>query len=195
MRQQILFFFIFFATLVAHGQHGTDYVILRPGDKLSKPDTIFGDIVFPQNGVLINATIQTTNGRKKYSPNKVIGFKYGNRYFASVPYTTGHVFAERLINGKIELCYYTTEIQNTAYPGGLSGDVMAYIGISLTSYYYIKSNKTQEYISVPHSKKKLVKNIAFIFEDNEKVLKQIQSKEFEIDQLPELIRKYNISNN
>jgi Na+/phosphate symporter len=72
---------------------------------------------------------------------------------------------------------------------------MAYIGISLTSYYYIKSNKTQEYISVPHSKKKLVKNIAFIFEDNEKVLKQIQSKEFEIDQLPELIRKYNISNN
>ena len=191
MRKQILLLFIIFATIVARGQHGTDFVILRPDEELSKPDTIYGDIIFPKNGVLINARILTTDGKKKYSPNKVIGFKYGERYFASVPYTTGHVFAERIINGKIELCYYSTEIQNATYAGGLSGAILADVGISLTSYFYIKSDKTKDYISVPHSKKKLIEKLALIFEDNESIYKQIKSNHFETKQLPELVRKYN----
>ena len=193
MKRRILLFLFILTTLIASAQQGNDFILLRPVDNLSKPDTIFGEIVFPKNGVLINATIITTEGKKRYSPNKVVGFKFGDRYFASVPYTTGHVFAERQIKGKIELYYYSTEIQNTVYPGGLTGNAMAYVGISLTSYYYIKSDKTQDYISVPHSKNKLVKKIAFIFEDNENLYKQIQSEEFEPNQLPELIRKYNES--
>jgi len=191
MKKTILLVYITFATVAAYGQQGSDFVILRPTENSLKPDTVYGDIIFPKNGVLINASIQTADCKKKYSPNKVIGFKYGDRYFASVPYTTGRVFAERVINGEIELCYYSTEIQNTTYAGGLTGAVLADIGISLTSFFYIKSDKTKDYMSVPHSKKKLIEKLAFIFEDNESIYKQIQSNDFKINQLPELVRKYN----
>ncbi len=191
MIRQILFLLLISTTSLAFGQQGTDFVILRPTNDAAKPDTVFGQIIFPKNGVVTFAKILTTNGKKKFHPNKAIGFKYGDRYFASVPYTNGHVYAERLINGPIELCYYSTEIQNTKYQGGAAGGLLGGTAISLTSFYYVKSNKSQDYMSVPHSKKKLIEKIGFIFEDNDSVYKQLVDEDFKTWQIPELVRKYN----
>ncbi len=191
MKRQILLLLLILVTSFVFGQQETDYVILRPTKDSAKIDTVFGQIIFPKNGVVISAKILTTNGKKKFHPNKAIGFKYGDRYFASVPYTNGHVYAERLINGPIELCYYTTEIPNTKHPGGAVGGLLGGTAISLTSFYYVKSDKTQDYMSVPHSKKKIIEKIGFIFEDNETVYKKIMNEDFKTWQLPELVRKYN----
>ncbi|MGB9831866.1 MAG: hypothetical protein ACPLSP_07330, partial [Fervidicoccus fontis] len=86
-----------------------DYVILRPQNNSVKIDTIFGEIIFPKNGVITKAKIIVNNEKMKYAPNKVIGFKSGERYFASVPYNShGNVFAERVEDGKMDLYYYDT---------------------------------------------------------------------------------------
>lgn len=165
-----------------------DFVILRDSKGL-KSDTVYGEIIFSKNGIVSRAKIMTTEGKKKYSPNKAYGFKYGERYFASVPYTNGRVFAERFINGPIELCYYSSDPKT--YSGGLVGALMTAGAVSLTSFYYVKSDQTDDFIRVPNSKKKLIERIAYLFEDNQEIYDKIILGEFKHWELPKIIEDYN----
>ena len=184
MKNRTIILLLIFIPSILWGQN-RDYIILKHSEILQS-DTVFGEIIFPKNGIITKAKISTTEGIEKYSPNKVIGFKYGERYFASVPYNShGNVFAERVANGKIDLCYYDTYSKD--YTGGLTGAAAA----ELTSYYFIKSKKDDSYMKVPHSREKARDEIAVFFKDNEKIYNQVLSEEFRVWKLPDIVKEYN----
>ena len=184
MKNRIIILLLFIAPTILWGQN-QDYILLKPIET-SQVDTVFGEIIFPKNGIIIKAKILTSEGKKKYHPNKVIGFKYGDKYFASVPYNSkGNVFAERIVNGEIDLCYYDTYSKNNT--GGLTGAAAA----GLTSFYFIKSQNSKDYIRVPHSREKTRNEIAVLFKDNEKIYNQVLSEEFRVWKLPEIVKEYN----
>lgn len=184
-KQIVILSLILWSSIFSWGQN-QDYVILKSTES-SKIDTVFGEIIFPKNGIIIKAKILTPDGIKKYSPNNVIGFRYGEKYFASVPYNSrGNVFAERIIHGKIDLCYYDTTNPN-GYNGGLAGVAAT----ALTSYYFIKSALTDNYLKVPHSREKAKEEISALFKDNEKISNQISSEEFRVWELPKIVKQYN----
>ncbi|NOY95918.1 MAG: hypothetical protein GXO81_06000 [Chlorobi bacterium] len=184
MKKQITILILILNSTILLGQN-KDYIILRQTET-TKIDTIYGEIVFPKNGVITKVKIISNNEKMKYHPNKVIGFKYGERYFSSVPYNLrGNVFAERIVNGKIDLCYYDTNTNR--YNGGLAGAAAT----SLTSYYFIKSNTTEKYLRVPHSREKAREEISALFKNNEKIYSQILSDEFRVWKLPEIVKEYN----
>ena len=186
MKKQIIILLLIFKSSIFSWGQNQDYVILKSTES-SKIDTVFGEIIFPKNGIIINAKILTPDGIKKYSPNNVIGFKYSEKYFASVPYNSrGNVFAERIIDGKIDLCYYDTTNPN-GYSGGLAGATATV----LTSYYFIKSDSTDNYLKVPHSREKAKEEISALFKNSEKLYNQILSEEFRVWKLPEIVKQYN----
>ena len=122
----------------------------------------------------------------KFTPNKVIGFKSGERYFESVPYNSrGNVFAERVENGKMVLCYYDSNFNG--YNGGLVGAAEA----SLTSYYFIKLDTMVNYLRVPHLREKARDEISVLFKDNEKIYNKVLSEDFRVWKLPEIVKEYN----
>lgn len=186
MKKQIIILLIIFKfTIFSWGQN-QDYVILKPSES-SKIDTVFGEIQFPKNGIIVKAKILTADGIKKYSPDNVIEFKYGEKYFASVPYNSkGNVFAERIIDGRIDLCYY-----DTSNPNGYGGGAAQATAAALTSYYFIKSDSTDNYLKVPHSREKAKEEISPLFKGSEKIYNQILSEEFRVWKLPEIVKEYN----
>lgn len=185
MKRQLIVLLLIVYSSVAFGQNDSDYVILRPTNTSNKTDTVFGNITIPKNGMVINVKIKTAEGKRKYHPDEAIGFLCGDKYFASVPYNSrGHVFAERIVKGKVDLCHYSSTPKN--YNGGLMGVAVT----GLTSFYFIKSDTTDEYIRVPHSKQKMVEEIASLFKDNEKVYHQITSEDFRTWDLTELVKQY-----
>ncbi len=178
----ILILIINFSMLLGQNK---DYVILNQS-VATTVDTIYGEIIFPNSGVITKVKIISNNEKMKYYPNDVIGFTYGERYFASVPYNSRqNVFAERIANGKIKLFYYDSS------PKGNGGGLAGATATSLTSYYFIKKNTTENYLKVPHSREKAKKKIAVIFKDNEKIYKKILSEEFRVWKLPEIVKEYN----
>lgn len=178
---------LIFNTTILFGQNTKkDYVVLRPQNNSSKIDTIFGEIILPKNGVITKAKIIVKNEKMKYSPNKAIEFKYKEKYFASVPYNShGNVFAERIANGKIDLCYYDSN-PNGSY-GGLAGATTTF----LTSYYFIKLDTMENYLRIPHSREKARDEISVLFKDNERIYNQILSEDFRIWKLPDIVKEYN----
>ena len=184
MKKQITILILIINSSILFGQN-KDYIILSQTET-TKIDTIYGDIIFPKNGIITKAKIISNNEKMKYHPDKIIGFKYGERYFTSVPYNSrGNVFAERIVNGKIELCYYDTNPKG--YNGGLSGATAT----SLTSCYFIKDNLIENYLRVPHSREKAKREISVLFKDNEKIYSKILSEEFRVWKLPEIVKEYN----
>ena len=186
MKKQFLLLLIILNSSILFSQNVNDYVILKPENNSNKIDTIFGEIIFPQNGVITKVKIIVNNEKQKYHPNNVIQFKFEERYFVSVPYNSkGNVFAERIVDGKMKLCYYDTN--SNGYNGGLVGVAAT----SLTSYYFIKSDMIEDYLRVPHSREKAREKISSLFKSNEKISEQILSDEFRIWKLPELVKEYN----
>jgi hypothetical protein len=187
MRKEFLILLLIFNSSILFGQNTPkDYVVLRPQNNLSKIDTIFGEIIFPKNGVITKAKIIVNNEKMKYPPNKVIEFKYGEKYFASVPYNShGNVFAERVANGKIDLCYYDSN------PNGYNGGLAGATATSLTSYYFIKLDTMKNYLRVPHSREKARDEISVLFKDNEKIYNKVLSEDFRVWKLPEIVKEYN----
>ncbi|WP_321285362.1 hypothetical protein [uncultured Sunxiuqinia sp.] len=187
MRKHFLILLLIFNSLILFGQDiKKDYVVLRPQNNSSKIDTIFGEIIFPKNGIITKAKIIVNNEKMKYAPNKVIGFKSGERYFASVPYNShGNVFAERVANGKMNLCYYDTN------PNGYNGGLAGATATSLTSYYFIKLDTMENYLRVPHSREKARDEISILFKDNERIYNQILSEDFRVWKLPDIVKEYN----
>ncbi len=187
MTNRLIAFLLILNASIIWGQN-KDYVILN-STNASKADTVFGDILFPKNGIIAKVKIMTPDGKKKYCPNDVIGFKYGDRYFASVPFNSkNNTFAEKKVDGKIDLYYYNSG--PNAGGGGITGATATY----LTSYYYIKPDTSGVYIKVPHSREKAKNKIAELFKDNEEIYNQILSNEFRIWKLPEIVKKYNREN-
>jgi hypothetical protein len=159
---------------------------LRPQNNLSKIDTIFGEIIFPKNGVITKAKIIVNNEKMKYPPNEVIGFKYEEKYFASVPYNSHeNVFAEGVVDGKMDLFYYDTN------PNGYNGGLAGATATSLTSYYFIKLDTMENYLRVPHSREKARDEISILFKDNERIYNQILSEDFRVWKLPDIVKEYN----
>jgi len=187
MRKHFLILLLIFNSLILFGQDiKKDYVVLRPQNNSSKIDTIFGEIIFPKNGIITKAKIIVNNEKMKYAPNKVIRFKSGERYFASVPYNShGNVFAERVANGKMNLCYYDTN------PSGYYGGLVGATATSLTSYYFIKLDTMENYLRVPHSREKARDEISILFKDNERIYNQILSEDFRVWKLPDIVKEYN----
>lgn len=162
-----------------------DFVIVKP-TATTQTDTIFGEIIFPKNGLITKVKIQTNNEKLKFPPNKALAFKYGERYFASVPYNSRYnVFAERIKKGKIELYYYDSNPQS--HNSGVAGVAAT----SLTSFFYIKLASTTDFIKVPHSRKKAATEISELFTDKPEIHNQIRSEDFRIWKLPEIVQKYN----
>ncbi|NPA37349.1 MAG: hypothetical protein GXO47_10925 [Chlorobi bacterium] len=183
MTKQIVFFILIITSSMLYSQN-KDYVILRQTET-TMSDTITGEIVFPKNGIITKVKITSNNELKKYTPDKAIGFKYGERYFASVPYNQRtKVFAERVVNGKIELYFYDSSPKGSY--GGLAGAVSS----SLTSYYFIKKSNN-DFIKVPHSREKAQNEIADLFSDNEKIHNTVLSDKFRVWKLPEIVTEYN----
>ena len=195
---------IFILTTVVFSQRMTDYVILKPKDKLIKPDTIFGQIDLPKNGIILKAKIKTSSGKKKYKIKEVIGFKAGDLYFASLPYSNGYVFAPRLIKGKIDLYFYCTGNGGYTYiynTGNMYVDLISSIianatkaaMVNITSYFYIYDYKTNEYYKIPHSENKFKEVIADIFKENPEVYRKIINGDYKPNQIPEIVELYNNS--
>ncbi len=187
MRKQYLILLLIFNSLILFGQNiKKDYVLLRPQNNSSKIDTIFGEIIFPKKGIITKAKIIVNNEKMKYAPNKLIGFKFGERYFASVPYNSHeNVFAERISNGKMDLCYYDTN------PNGYNGGLIGATTTSLTSFYFIKLDTMENYLKVPHSRESARDEISFLFKDNETIYNQVLSEDFRVWKLPEIVKEYN----
>lgn len=184
-KQIIILLLIFKCSIFSWGQN-QDYVVVK-STELSKIDTVFGEIQFPKNGIILKAKILTADGIKKYSPDNVVGFKYGETFFASVPYNSrGNVFAERIIDGKIDLCYY-----DTSNPNGYGGGAAQATAAALTSYYFIKSDSTDNYLKVPHSREKAKEEISVLFKGSEKIYNHVLSEEFRVWKLPEIVKEYN----
>lgn len=101
MGKQLLVLLLIFNSSILFSQDiKKDYVILRPQGNTTRIDTIYGEVILPKNEIITNAKIIVNNEKMKYAPEKVIGFKYGERFFASVPYNShGNVFAERVEKG------------------------------------------------------------------------------------------------
>ncbi len=184
MKKLLIILLLAVFSSVLYGQ-GQDYVILKSAGTL-KPDTVFGQVIIPENGIISKAKILTADGKEKYHPNIVIGFKCKDKYFASVPYNSaGNVFAERIVSGKIDLCYYDTNPKG--YNNGLAGVAAA----SLTSYYFIKPNTKNTYLRVPHSREKAREEISLLFKDNFEITHSVLSEDFRVWKLPEIVKQYN----
>ncbi len=190
MRKHFFLVFIF-CSILSYGQDNRDFVVLKSSDKNSLPDTVFGNILIPQNGIYINAKIETPEGIKRFSPNKVICFKAGKKYFASVPFGNGKVFAMRQIEGPIELYYYSTDSPNDNR--GLLEQSLHEGLVSLTSRYYLKSDSISDMIVVPSSSKKFIQNISTIFKDNEDIYDKIVKGFFTSKDIYSLVNLYNSS--
>ncbi len=191
MKRQTILYLLFLIPYIVCGQIKDDYLILKPDKGTIKPDTIWGDIILPQNGVIVKIKLMTSDGIEKYKIKKTLEFQADGKYFASVPYNTGFVIAKRLVEGSIDLYFYDTRINNYEYSGGVVGEAMASTMIGMTSFYYIKINKTDGFIKVPHSKNKIIENIAFVFKDNLDIYNKIQNADFEPWEIPVLVEKFN----
>ena len=189
MKKKIIIIILILNSTLLLGQP-KDYVILRQTET-TKIDTIYGEIAFPKNRQITKIKILSNNKKHKYQPKESIGFKYGERYFASVPYNSkNNVFAERIINGEISLYYYDTnpnEYSGVGLVSGLAGEIAK----SITSYFFIKPNTTGGYLRVSHSRKKAREEISFLFKSNEKIYNQILSENFRVWKLPEIVKEFN----
>jgi len=195
MKNQIILLFLILTTSFVFGQQADGYVITRRTNNLTELDSVFGQITFPSNGILSSIKIKTINGKKKFKPNNIIGFKAGETYFSSIPYGGNNVFAERLINGPIELYYYTTKLDYRAFGGGLVGGLYAMTVNSVSSRFFVKSIKTNGYLLVPRSSKKVIDEIAFIFEDNKEIYDSFKTVNYKTEEIIEFVKKYNESIN
>lgn len=192
MIKKTLFYFLLLVPFMVCGQIEDDFLVLSPDKGKTKQDTIWGEIILPENGVIVKVKIMTPDGLKKFKVKNTLEFRADGRYFARVPYNTGFVIAERLIEGAIDLYLYDTRIKNYNYSGGVIGEVMAGAMIGMTSFYYLKPNQTNEFIKVPHSKKKIIENLASLFRNNEELYNKIKHGDFEPRQFPLFVKKFNI---
>lgn len=191
MKKETILYLLLLIPFAVCGQVENDYLILRPDKETTKQDTIWGDIILPENGVIVKVKIMTPNGLEKFKIKKTCEFHANGKYFARVPYSTGFVIAERLLKGTIDLYFYDTRIKNYNYSGGVIGGAMASTMIGMTSFYYLKRNKTDNFIKVPHSKKKIIDDLAYIFKDNENIYNKIKNGDFEPWQVPSFVEKFN----
>ncbi len=191
MKKETILFLLLLISFGVYGQSEKDYLILRQDKESIKQDTIWGDIILPENGVIIKVKIMTSNGLEKFKVKKTYEFRADGKYFARVPYNTGFVIAQRLINGAIDLYLYDTRIKNYNYSGGVIGEAMASTMIGMTSFYYINWSKTDDFIKVPHSKNKIIDKIAYIFKGNEDIYNKIKNRDFKPSQIPLFVEKFN----
>jgi hypothetical protein len=200
----VLITIVTFLTSLLYGQNSSDYVILRHEYESAKPDTIFGKIGLPENGIILKVKIQTNNGKEKYKIKETIGFRAGEVYFASLKYNKGYVFAPRLIEGEIDLYFYYSGTGGYTYlfsGDNLKADLisnsigLAYeaVAVSMTSYYYIYDSKTDNYYRVPHSSKKFLEQISDIFKDNTDIYNKILNGTYKPHQIAEIVELYNNS--
>ena len=203
MRLILITIAIIFSNLL-FGQQTIDYVILKPENDSVKPDTIYGKIDLPKNGILLNVKIQTDKGKKKYKIKETTGFVSDGVYFASLVYNKGYVFAPRLIEGPIDLYFYYSGTGGYTYlftVGNFRADLMrnaigaAYqaVAVSMTSYYYIHDSKTDKYYRVPHSGNKFQEQLSEIFKDNTEIYNKILNGDYKPNQIAEIVELYNKS--
>jgi hypothetical protein len=193
----------FYSTLL-YGQQSGDYVILRSENSYLKPDTIFGKIDLPKNGILLNVKILTEKGKEKYKIKETIGFQSGEVYFASLKYNKGYVFAPRLIEGTIDLFFYYTGtggytffIRFNNFKADLIvnaiGAAFQAIAVNMTSCYYIHDSKTDRYLRIPHSENTFKEQVSEIFRDNTEIYNKIISGYYKPNQIAEIVELYNSS--
>jgi hypothetical protein len=191
MKRETILIILLLISFGVYGQSEKDYLLLRQDKGIIKQDTIWGDIILPENGVILNVKITTSNGLEKFKIKETYEFRADGKYFARVPYNTGFVIAQRLVAGAIDLYLYDTRIRNYEYSGGVIGEAMASTMIGMTSFYYIKRDKIDDFIKVPHSKNNIIDKLAYIFEGNEEIYNKIKSGDFEPEQIPSLVEKFN----
>ncbi len=93
-------------SILTLAQSPIDYVILRPKSDSLKPDTVYGVVELPKNGVFWNVKINTDSGQKKFKTSEVIALQADSLYFGSIPYGTSYAIVPRLLKGKLELYFY-----------------------------------------------------------------------------------------
>lgn len=182
-------------------QQENQYVLLRPETKSEVPDTIYGRVNIPDNGVFWNVKITTSSGEMKFKTKEVLGIKVQNLYFASIPYGKSYAIVPRIVTGKLDLYYYYTGSDRLKYIDADNVDQLGYTGIiavdlsqiiwSKTSNFYLDNHMTEEFYKVPHANTEFKEQTAELFSDNPEVYNKIKSGTLGAKDMIEIVRLYN----
>ncbi len=193
MKGSILILLFLFTIPYLNAQN--DFIIPMAENHFDQGDTIFGTIKIPKNGFGGVVRIKTTSGKRKtFYPRQIFCFKASDIFVASIPYLDDKVFAQRIIQGNLELYYYNPGF--IIYGLGGVGFSLGAISTASHTHFFIKKDSTSnKYMMVPHSTRKIRMELADFFKSNEKCYTFLKSSDFSEEKIPELIDLYNTSTN
>jgi len=190
MKFRLLLLLMLYA-FFTNGQNSKDYIILKNQTDSITTDTLFGKIEDPGSGFSLKIKINTSDGIKKIKIKDASEFVVDDKFYGCFQYKKSYVHAIRLIKGDISLFFYYSGREG--YYSGLIENVLQDIAADMTSYYYLKDNRTNRTIMVPHSKEKFKEQVADIFKDNDDLYEKIISGDFKPSQIAEIVTTYNDS--
>lgn len=197
-------FFICLAICVCSNvfaQQKNQYVILRPLTKSEVPDTIYGRVNIPKNGVFWKVRITTSSGEMKFKTKEVLGIQVQNLYFASIPYGKSYAIVPRIVTGTLDLYYYYTGSNRLKYIDADNVDQVGYTGIiavdlsqiiwNRTSNFYLDNHISEEFYKVPHANNEFKEQTAELFSGNPEIQNKIRSGALRAKDMIEIVRLYN----
>lgn len=152
--------------------------------KFPKKDTLKGEIkLFLENDMDYYSKVlfrpKSLGKPKSYLPNKINGYGYENKHFASMKFMDAWVFMQIICNGKIMIYEFKPSVR-------MGND-------NKESFYFIMKGGMDELTQLI-TDSKLKKQLKPLLSDDKEILKEMEKSDLDFKTAIQLISKYNLKN-